>query len=46
MLGMAHADVTEGVDDALVGNDVIGECELRASFGEAIGHGFSLSKHG
>ena len=35
---MAHADVAEGVDDAFVGDDAVGEREFRAGFGKTIGH--------
>ena len=35
---MAHADMAEGVDHALVGDDAVGERELAAGFGEIVGH--------
>src|SRR5664280_1599344 len=38
MVGMAHADVPEGVDDALIGDHAVGERKLGAGFGQFIGH--------
>ena len=35
---MTHADVAEGVDDAFVGDDAVGEREFGAGFGKLIGH--------
>ena len=33
VIGMAHADVAEGVDDAFVGDNAVGERKLGADFG-------------
>jgi hypothetical protein len=35
---MSHADMPEGIDDALVGDDAVGECKLAAGFDKRIGH--------
>ena len=43
VVGMAHADMAEGVDDAFVGDDAVGERELGADFCKLIGHGRFLS---
>ena len=39
VLRIAGADVPERVDDALVGENAVGDGELVAQFGELIGHG-------
>jgi len=39
----AHADMAEGVDHTLVGDDAVGERELAAGFGEIVGHWYFLS---
>ena len=44
ILGMTHADVAEGVNDALVGNDPIGECELPAGFVKCVRHKVSFQE--
>jgi hypothetical protein len=36
--GMAQADMAEGVEDALIGKDAIGEGYVVARLGEAVGH--------
>jgi len=38
MVGMTHADVPEGVDDAFVGDDAVGKRKLGASILKSIGH--------
>ena len=35
---MPHADMAEGVDHALVGDNAVGERELAAGFEKRIGH--------
>jgi hypothetical protein len=39
---VAGADVPEGIDDAFVGENAVGDSELVAQVGEWIGHGVSL----
>ena len=41
---MTHDDVAEGVNDALVGNNPIGECELPAGFVKCVRHNVFLSR--
>ena len=39
---MAHADMPEGVDHALIGDNAVGERELEAGFDKIGGHGCFL----
>ena len=40
---MAHADVAKGIDNALVGDDLIGKRKFLAGFSKCVGHrGFPL----
>ena len=39
---VARADMPEGVDDALVGEDAVGARQLDAQLGKGIGHGVFL----
>ena len=39
IIRMAHADMAEGVDHAFMGDNLIGERQFGAGFGELIGHG-------
>ncbi len=36
---MAHADMAEGIDDALVGDNAVGKREFGTGFFKRIGHG-------
>jgi hypothetical protein len=38
IVGVPHADVTESVDDAFIGDDAVGEGEFAAGFDKRIGH--------
>jgi len=39
---MAHADMPEGVEHALMAENAVGDGELIARIGESVGHGMSL----
>ena len=40
--GVAHADLAEGIDDALMREDAVGERKLLAKGGKVVGHGMLL----
>ena len=42
ILRVARADVPERIDDALIGEDAVGDGELVTQFGELIRHGCFL----
>ena len=43
---MAHADVAEGIEDALVGDDAVGGGKIAAQVCESVGHGHFLDCDG
>jgi hypothetical protein len=38
---MAHADMPEGIEHALIGKNAVGDRQFLAGLGERIGHGVS-----
>ena len=41
VVGMAHADMAEGIDDAFMAEDAVGNCKFFDELGQLIRHGLS-----